>query len=66
MFYHNYLIWVVQILLLGLCGTSKENMSLYISNQLDVTISKLFHFVFATLHVSGVSCPSLGGSLLHW
>jgi hypothetical protein len=31
-----------------------------ISNQLDVTFSKFFHFIFATLHVSGVPCPSSG------
>jgi hypothetical protein len=32
----------------------------YISNQLDVSFSKFFHFIFATLHVSGVPCPSSG------
>jgi spore germination protein YaaH len=43
-----------------------EAIYTYISNQLDVTFSKFFHFIFATLHVSGVPCPSSGVSLLHW
>jgi hypothetical protein len=39
---------------------------IYISYQLDVTFIKIFQFIFATLHVSGVPCPSSGVSLLHW
>jgi hypothetical protein len=39
---------------------------IYISNQIDATFSKFFHFIFATLHVSGVPCPSSGVILLHW
>jgi hypothetical protein len=39
---------------------------IYISNQLDVTFIKFFYFIFATLHVSGLPCPSSGVSLLYW
>jgi hypothetical protein len=31
---------------------------MYISNQLDIPFRKFFHFIFATLHVSGVPFPS--------
>jgi hypothetical protein len=41
----------------------KVLLSLDISNQLDVTFIKFFfHFIFATLHVSGVPCLSSGDS----
>jgi hypothetical protein len=45
---------------------SVHRIALHISNQLNVTFSKFFHFIFATLHVSGVPCPSSGVGLLHW
>jgi hypothetical protein len=38
------------------------SIGIYISNQLYITFSKLSRFICATLHVSGVSCPSSGVS----
>jgi hypothetical protein len=39
-------------------------MSISVGNQLDVTLFSFF-FILATLHVSGVLCPSSGINLLH-
>jgi hypothetical protein len=37
-----------------------------INNQLNVTFSKFFHFIFVTPHISGVPCPTSGVNFLHW
>jgi hypothetical protein len=55
-----------QILIEFYIHGSVHSITICISNQPDVTFSKFFHFDFATLHVSGVPCPSSGVSLLHW
>jgi hypothetical protein len=51
----------------GVTWCSVMFTKIYISNQLDVNFSKFFfYFIFATMHVLGVPCPSSGVSLLHW
>jgi hypothetical protein len=71
-YYQSYFNFASLVFTIKLCvcpallEISLAKLHLYLSNQLDITFSKFFHFIFATLHVSGVTYPSSGVSLLHW